>query len=1010
MDKSEEAGSHGTAPVAKPKPVPIPQWPVFLCYRQTDGRPTAEWLYQKLHEREIAEHGQVLAKLDVYQDRKAPAISNWREIHLPALERARSLIVIITPGLFSDLGREDWVHYELNWWLKHRRTAPLLVETSGEGGRWIPGKLKSRWPNAQRVEVRLADWLAAGNAEAQGRDELNRIVEGIRLNEQKLVYEDLERVKRLVFRQKIALVAACILFLLAAVFYCVARINQQEALDQANRANKAAKTADSRRIAALSESERDKRLDRALLLAVESLNVKPTLEARNALFRSLTTRPELKSIWHDDRFYLMHVAFNPDGKPVAAEYENSRVVFWDMATRQRLGGAQLAEKLRPVPSVAISPDGRTFAVAYYGDDDGEGGVALWDLATGKPAPVGNGPLVVKKGQVSSVAFSPDNKTIAAGYEGLHGVAGVVLWDAATGKLLMDNEIALGKGGVSSVAFSPDSKTIVAGYYVYKLGGGVMLWDVATGQRRGNKPPAHGEAVSSMAFSPNGKTLVTGYNNGDYGGGIVLWDVATGKPKSADKPESPKEDRLLVVNEGGVTSVVFGQDGKTIAAGYDTSFDRGGGVVLWDMAADKPRGRHSLVVNEGGVHSVALGPDGRTIVAGYNAGGRGRGGGGVVLLDMAAGKGLVDDLLTMGKDRVSSAVFSPDGKTIAAGYDATFSNRSGGAVLWDVATRKRLSADPLALKEGQVSSITFSPDGQTVAASVYVSDRRRRSWGVMLWNVATGKPMRDELLAVTEGTVLSPAFSPDGNTLVVCYQRDKVFRLLRWELATGQTLEDDPLSLETSEDRFMAFSPDGKTLAACCRREGVDRVMLWDVASSKFKPQGENSYLANDRGIISIAFSPDGKTLAARYEASDGYGVVLWDVATGHAQVNSPLAVPEGTVSSLAFSPDSGTIAAGYRSMEGNGVVLWDVATGERLADDPLALKENSVSSVVFSPDGKTIAVGHNNGVAFCDVDLESWKRRAGQIVNRNFTRAEWQKYFHGEDYRATFDYLPVPPE
>ena len=40
------------------------------------------------------------------------------------------------------------------------------------------------------------------------------------------------------------------------------------------------------------------------------------------------------------------------------------------------------------------------------------------------------PLAVKEGCVTSVAFSPDGKTLAAGYAIGGGVGGVVLWDAA----------------------------------------------------------------------------------------------------------------------------------------------------------------------------------------------------------------------------------------------------------------------------------------------------------------------------------------------------------------------------------------------------------------------------------------------------------------------------------------------------------------------------------------------------------------------------------------------------
>src|SRR5262249_13647336 len=83
------------------------------------------------------------------------------------------------------------------------------------------------------------------------------------------------------------------------------------------------KTANSRRLAALSESERDIHLDRSLLLAVESVNAsrpKPTSEAREALLSALTGRPEVSYFLHIERGNHPILAFRPGGKVLAAGY------------------------------------------------------------------------------------------------------------------------------------------------------------------------------------------------------------------------------------------------------------------------------------------------------------------------------------------------------------------------------------------------------------------------------------------------------------------------------------------------------------------------------------------------------------------------------------------------------------------------------------------------------------------------------------------------------------------
>ena len=116
---------------------------------------------------------------------------------------------------------------------------------------------------------------------------------------------------------------------------------------------------------------------------------------------------------------------------------------------------------------------------------------------------------------------------------------------------------------------------------------------------------------------------------------------------------------------------------------------------------------------------------------------------------------------------------------------------------------------------------------------------------------------------------------------------------------------------------------------------------------------------------------------------------------------------------MAFRPE-GQIAAGYtvvgRSV--GGVVLFD-ARGERLRPAPLEVKEGYVTSVAFGPEGK-VAAGYGDrvvgvgGVVLFDADPASWRRKAGQTANRNFTRLEWTRYFPETSYRRTIRSLPWP--
>src|SRR5262249_23045495 len=76
-------------------------------------------------------------------------------------------------------------------------------------------------------------------------------------------------------------------------------------------------------------------------------------------------------------------------------------------------------------------------------------------------------------EVTSVAFSPDGKTLASA----NSDGTVVLSDTATGQVqaTLRGHSAL----VQSVAFSPDSKTLASGSWDST----VRVWDIATGQTR-----------------------------------------------------------------------------------------------------------------------------------------------------------------------------------------------------------------------------------------------------------------------------------------------------------------------------------------------------------------------------------------------------------------------------------------------------------------------------------------------------------------------------------------------
>lgn len=173
---------------------------VFLCYRQVDGKETASWLYETLNGLSVTDEAEDRGDaeiLDVYFDQTAPAVSDWHTIHQPALMRARAMIFVCSPGACVIQGKGDWVHKELNWWITNRKAAPIIIDPTGQGARWVPESIRNRWPDAQRVEVHIAEWerLPEHERSQQIHRVTNRIVRGIRLSASRVI-DDVLRTKR----------------------------------------------------------------------------------------------------------------------------------------------------------------------------------------------------------------------------------------------------------------------------------------------------------------------------------------------------------------------------------------------------------------------------------------------------------------------------------------------------------------------------------------------------------------------------------------------------------------------------------------------------------------------------------------------------------------------------------------------------------------------------------------------------------------------------------------------
>jgi WD40 repeat protein len=269
-------------------------------------------------------------------------------------------------------------------------------------------------------------------------------------------------------------------------------------------------------------------------------------------------------------------AFSADGDLLATSDGHGIVRVWDVTAR-RLAGGPLSS-YRTVTGLALSPDGKTLAVAGSG-------VQLWQTATGRR--IGTALPVAGQGRYRAVAFSPDGATLAT--LGADGTARI--WNVTTQQQVGAAMTVDGPGALTgAVGFSPDGRTLVT----VGAGGQTQLWNLATHQPLG-KPMAAGPATTVVTFSPNGATLVTA--GGD--GSVRLWDVGTqqqiGTPMTADAQP--------------IYAVAFSPDGSMLAtAGGD------GSVRLWDLATQQEIGV-PMTAGTPPVYAAAFGSGGTLATAG-----------------------------------------------------------------------------------------------------------------------------------------------------------------------------------------------------------------------------------------------------------------------------------------------------------------------------------------------------------------------------------------------------------
>jgi WD40 repeat protein len=467
---------------------------------------------------------------------------------------------------------------------------------------------------------------------------------------------------------------------------------------------------------------------------------------------------------------------------------------------------------------------------------------------------------------------------------------------------------------------------------------VRVWSLTDGKLlqtiRMPAGPDHIGKIYVVAMSPDGDLVaaggLTGWTTDFREEAIYLFDTRTGKMTAR-----------ISGFRATTHSLAFSSDGRYLAAGL-----WGNGLRVYDRDRQWAEVFRDRDYGGGSTYGAAFATDGRLATASQD---------GKVRLYNRDFKLIVPPKNTIGGKEPLRIAFSPDGTTLAVGYEDT-----AAVDLFDGHSLAPLPGPNVdGLRNGNLNNVTWSKDGKTLYAGGSYNDGRRRH--VLAWADA-GRGERRPLPAGTD-TISGLAALPDGRLLVAT--QDPFLAVLEPD-GRPRWAHTSPKADFRNQEAVLGVSADG-TIVDFGFERWVKSTLRFDLRAlrlSRDPPADQQTMLAKQAGLAvegwrnglsptldgkpikldrhersrSLAIHPDGGRFVLGTEwklrAFDAKGEPLWQRRT------------PGIAWAVNITGDGRLVIAAY----GDGTIRWHRMDDGRelLALFVLADKQNWVA---WTPEG-----------------------------------------------------------